>query len=125
MKLFISIVLLLVGVYACFWYSYHRALKEQGKRWYKEEYIEKSINGKVKSIWRYYEDPFQVVVSIKNENDEYDTSYGLTCVDEDFISFVAVGDSVSKMQGEKTIQFCKKQGLCKDFELNFCGEFDD
>ncbi len=98
-------------------------MDEVNEVWYKKEYVGKKINGVLKSINQFDNNPFKVVLVITNKGDEFDISYGVTCVNKEFIDFVQVGDSVFKMRGEKAIQFCKSNSNCRDFELNFCNKF--
>ena len=91
--------------------------------WYEKEYVGKEIKGVLKSITEFNGDPFKVVLGIQNKQDEFEVTYGATCVNKEFKEFVQIGDSVFKTQGKKIIQFCKPNDNCREFELNFCHKF--
>lgn len=45
-----------------------------------------------RNITEFNGNPLEVVLSIKNEGEKFDISYGLTCVDSTFRSLVQEGD---------------------------------
>jgi hypothetical protein len=128
MKNLIILFGVILGVIIVFfypWFRYRESINEVNAMWYEEEYLGKEIIGVLKSMNDFDNDPFKVVLSIKNQRDEFDVTYGVTCIDKNFRSFVSPGDSVFKSSGSKTIRFCKSQPKeCKNFELNFCGMLD-
>lgn len=101
---------------------YVSALDNQSDKWYKKEYIEKEFEGKIKYIQMFNENPYKIIVSI-NDGSEFEISYGVTCVDDEFNNFVKIGDSVIKEKGTKFIKFIKLDKRNKVFELNFCDKF--
>jgi len=113
----------ILGFYLSFWYRYKKSMDEVNRDWYEKEYVGKEIKGILKSITEFNDNPFEIVLSVKNEGEEFNISYGITCVDKEFRDFVQEGDSVFKMQGEKPLRFCKPNSNCRDFELNFCNKF--
>lgn len=118
-----SIAVCLIGFYAYYWYRYKSSMDEVNRTWYEKEYVGKEIKGVLKSINEFNGNPFEVVLTVKNQGDEFDISYGVTCVDREFVDFVEIGDSVIKSLGEKVMRFCKTENNCKDYELNFCNKF--
>ena len=48
----------------------------------------------------------KIIISI-DDGSEFEISYGVTCVDDDFNNFVTIGDSVMKEKGTKVIKFIK------------------
>jgi hypothetical protein len=113
----------LLGIYLNYWYRYKKSMDEVSRNWYEKEYFGKEIKGVLKSITEFNDNPFEIVLLIKNEGEEFDVRYGVTCVDKEFRNFVQVGDNVFKMPGEKIIRFCKTKNSCKEYELNFCNKF--
>ncbi len=125
MKRLAIILLAVVGllvIYLSFWYRYKKSMDEVNREWYEKEYVGKRINGVLKSITEVNDNPFKIVLGIQNNQEEFEITYGATCVDKKFRDFVQVGDSVFKIQGENTIRFCKSKSNCREFELNFCGK---
>jgi hypothetical protein len=120
----LALILLLGLGCAYFLYRYNLAIDESAGRWYEKEYLGKRIEGVLASITEFEGNPYKVVIGIRNKGDEFELSYGNTCLDEEFYSFVGVGDSVFKAKNEKALRFCKQNGQCKAFELNFCGRFE-
>ena len=110
--------------YLNFGCRYIKELRRAKKHWYENKYIKRDIKGVLTSIKQFEDNPYQVVLSIKNYGEEFEINYGVTCTNDEFNNFVAVGDSVFKVAGERVINFCKPQKQCKNFELNFCGKFD-
>ena len=122
-KVIIGIVAIALLVYVGMWVWYNQSIQESNEEWYKTEYVEKTLNGKVISIDEYRGNPKKVTISIKNRGDDFEVTYGVTCVSEEFKDFVKPGMSVQKDKGELVIQFCNEFKECESFELNFCGEF--
>ena len=122
------VIIMLVGVlglliiYLGFWYKYKKSMDEVNRDWYQKEYVGKEINGVLKSINEFEDNPFKIVLGIQNNQEEFEITYGVTCVDKEFRDFVQVGDSVFKVKGEKPIRFCKSYNVCREFELNFCNK---
>lgn len=110
----------LISIYICYLALYAKYLSDAKQRWYEREYVNKEINGVLRSIEEFDKDQFEVVLSIKNQGEPSNIRYGVTCVNQEFIDFVVVGDSVLKERGSKTIKFCKTRSNCKEYELNFC-----
>lgn len=117
------VALIILIIYLGYWYRYKESMDKVNRNWYEKEYVGKEIKGVLKSITEFNDDPFKIVLGIQNKQDEFKVTYGATCVDKGFRDFVQVGDSVFKTQGKKTIQFCKTNGDCREFELNFCNKF--
>ena len=116
--------LFLLGLfYLLPWFQYSRALDNQADEFYKTEYIGKSFSGRVSYIHHQNEDPHKVVISF-DDSTEFDITYGVTCVDDNFNAFVKIGDSAFKNANSKLIRFCKTANNCKDIELYSCGEFE-
>jgi len=122
-KIVLIVALCLIGRYVLFWYEYTNSIYEGGLAWYKKEYVGKKISGVLKTIDQFNNNPSKVVLSITNKGEEFDISYGVTCVEKEFVDFVQEGDSVFKTSGEKLMRFCKTNGNCRNFELNFCDKF--
>ena len=122
--LFLVLTALLLFAIFYLWpmYRYSKALDKQADEWYQDEYVNKSFFGRVYSINEYNYDPHRIVLTI-DDTTEFHLSYGVTCVDNDFTSFVSEGDSAYKKAGSKFITFVKSQGQRKEFELNFCDKF--
>lgn len=97
-------------------------MDEVNQYWYEKEYVGKEIKGVLKSITEFNDNPFKIVLGIQNNQQEFEITYGVTCVDREFRDFVQVGDSVFKTQGEKLLRFCKSNSVCREFELNFCNK---
>jgi hypothetical protein len=112
----------LLVIYLGFWYRYKKSMDEVNRDWYEKEYVGKEIKGVLKSITEFNDNPFKIVLGIQNNQDEFEITYGVTCVDKEFRDFVQVGDSVFKTQGEKPLRFCKSNSNCREFELNFCNK---
>jgi archaellum component FlaF (FlaF/FlaG flagellin family) len=114
---------ILVGIfYLLPWFQYSKAIDKRTDDWYTNSYIKKSFSGRIKSISNYDSNPNKIVLLI-DDGKEFDITYGVTCVDKDFIEFVKQGDSVYKVAGSKYITFAKSHGQRKDIELNFCDKF--
>jgi hypothetical protein len=60
----------------------------------------KEFKGKIKYIQMFDENPYKIIISI-DDGSEFEISYGVTCVDDDFNNFVTIGDSVMKQKGTK------------------------
>lgn len=118
----LGLVIVFALIYLLKWYMYISALDDQSDKWYKEEYVEKEFKGKIKYIQMFDENPYKIIISI-DYGSEFEISYGVTCVDDDFNNFVTIGDSVMKEKGTKVIKFIKADRRNKVFELNFCDKF--
>ena len=120
---FISIVILLgLSLYIIwkiiFWTKYKTALDKDYEIWYKTEYLDKDFRGVVKKINHYKNSKSKLVLEIITPDDEF--SYGVICVDDIFLNFVAEKDSIFKLKKTPKVTFKKKDGNSKSFELNFC-----
>ena len=122
-KIVLIVALCLIGRYVLFWYEYAKSIDEDKLAWYKEKYVGKKISGVLKRINQYNNNPPKVVLSITNKGEKLDIRYGAICVEKEFVDFVQEGDSVFKTSGEKLMRFCKTNGNCRNFELNFCDKF--
>lgn len=118
----LGLVIVFALIYLSKWYMYISALDGQSNKWYKEEYVEKEFKGKIKYIQMFDENPYKIIISI-DDGSEFEISYGVTCVDDEFNNFVTIGDSVMKEKGTKVIKFIKTDRRNKVFELNFCDKF--
>ena len=114
-----SFLILSVIVYAGFWFFYIKELKLERDKFYINEYVNKSFNGELKSIDQ-YDPPYKIVLGIET-NFNKQIVYGVICVNDEFNSFVSVGDSVTKKAPSEEISFIKKKnGSMRKFKLIFC-----
>lgn len=126
-KLLSFFVLLGSGVISIYFiqlYQYDNSLTIISKDWYENEYVQKEINGRIKQINHFEDQPFKVTITIENEGDHYDLTYGVTCVSELFNTFAKVGDFVYKMKGNQVMKLCKANQECIFWEIDFCGKFE-
>ena len=119
-RLMLIVIVVALGFYLNFWYRYKKSMNEVNSDWYEKEYVEKEIEGVLKSITEFNDNPFKIVLGIQHKQDEFEITYGVTCVNREFRDFVQLGDSVFKIRGEKSLRFCNSKSTCKEFELNFC-----
>lgn len=122
-KILFVIALNLIIIFIFFQYRYKISIEKSNRDWYEKQYVEKAIKGTLKSISEFNGNPHKVILGIQNNKEEFEITYGVTCVDKMFRDFVQVGDSVFKIKGEKTLLFCKINSNCKEFELNFCDKW--
>lgn len=110
----------LVLLYASYWMVYKSMLSKANEEWYQERYVNQEIEGKLHRIHEYSITPYKVALIIKDDLISTDLTYGAICMSEEFRSYIAVGDSIYKQAGQKTLLFCKSKNDCKEFELVFC-----
>ena len=107
-------MLIFLMLYGAFWLKFNITLAKSQNDWYEKEYVDKEINGVLKSITEFDSNPFMIVLSIKNLGDKFDLTYGTICVDKEFRDFVAIGDSIKKKEGNESVKFCKSKGEFKE-----------
>ena len=118
--LLISLLLIILFIVSCKFWQYKKALNKQRKQYYDTSYIGKQFSGRIIPIDQFEHNSYTAVLGI-DDSTEFDINYGVTCVDQKFNDFVAVGDSVFETVGSKYIKFCKSDKRCREIELNFCG----
>lgn len=125
MKTIISIFLTVATVIGLVcWLIYYLALRDQEKKWYKSEYLDKEFDGIIIEIGDYsYNSTFQkefisLTILTKDRN-QPEIHYGMLSFKKEPLlkTFILKGDSVYKNKGEKKMTFKKPNGQVKQFEL--------
>lgn len=115
--------IVVISIYFIQLFRYDNSLIIISEDWYENEYVHKEINGRIKQI-KYFDDhPFKVTITIENEGDNFDLTYGATCINEQFNELVKERDVVYKMNGNRAMKFCKANKECMYFEIEFCAKF--
>lgn len=94
------------------------------QQWYVDSFYSKEIVGILDRIIVIGGDSSKVVLDISAADSKFNTTYGFTCVDEEFYSIAKAECIVRKPGMSRTMQFCLKPDSCGTYEINFCGAYD-
>lgn len=111
--------------HSCLPVEYARRLDQQAETWYVDSFYVKRIEGTLRVLVAPGTARNEVVLTIGEVALQMDNSYGLTCVNEDFLDRVHPGMVVLKPAYSTTMQFWDASDSCCSYDLDFCGEFEN
>lgn len=113
-----SILLFLIIAFAIgFYYRFKFLTNRQANKFINEEFIQKKVNGHLSNIVKYGKD--KVVLEIQNY-DNQSLTYGILCVDDNFLNNVLEKDSVYKYPGERELNFITRKKKHVRLKVVFC-----
>jgi hypothetical protein len=117
--IFLGLVAIGALTYIGFWIAYANALEEESQEWVKENYFIPEISGKLVSVKQWGHESHRLKIELQKDSGE-EIFYGSVCVNDAFLNFVRIGDSVHKNYKNDSIQFIKPDGRSLSVVLDFC-----